>query len=84
MSDSQKAHTCLQQIVELCGIGRRIEDYFGHPVDIEWGWAEGSFALLQSRPIRVRRRAARRQRNVCNGAVRFVRCRVDHFLCSIP
>jgi pyruvate,water dikinase len=40
------------QIAELCRIGQRIEEYFGHPVDIEWGWAEGRFALLQSRPVR--------------------------------
>jgi pyruvate,water dikinase len=40
------------QVRELAGIALKIEQHFGHPVDIEWGWAGGQFALLQSRPIR--------------------------------
>ncbi len=40
------------QIQELSQLALRIERHFGHPVDIEWGWANGRFALLQSRPIR--------------------------------
>jgi pyruvate,water dikinase len=40
------------QIQELARTALRIEEHFGHPVDIEWGWADGRFALLQSRPIR--------------------------------
>ena len=40
------------QVQELCGIGLKVEEYFGRPMDIEWGWADGAFALLQSRPIR--------------------------------
>ncbi len=50
--DAKAASLTPPQIAELCQIGHRIEEYFGHPVDIEWGWAEGRFALLQSRPIR--------------------------------
>ena len=40
------------QIRKICEIGLRIEDYFDMPMDIEWGLAEGEFALLQSRAIR--------------------------------
>ncbi|NQZ69191.1 MAG: hypothetical protein HRT89_14115, partial [Lentisphaeria bacterium] len=41
-----------EQIAEVCAIGLKIEDYFGKPQDIEWGWIDGSFALLQTRAIR--------------------------------
>ncbi|MEI6211333.1 MAG: PEP/pyruvate-binding domain-containing protein [bacterium] len=40
------------QIKELAGICMNIERYFGSPMDIEWGLADGKFSLLQSRPIR--------------------------------
>ena len=40
------------QLRELYDLALRIEKHFGHPVDIEWGWADGRFALLQSRAIR--------------------------------
>lgn len=39
-------------IAELCDLGLRVERHYGKPMDIEWGWAEGRFALLQCRPIR--------------------------------
>lgn len=35
----------------LCALGARIEAYFGFPQDIEWGWADGRFAILQAREI---------------------------------
>ena len=41
-----------EQIAELCELGLRVESHFGAPMDLEWGWAEGRFALLQCRPIR--------------------------------
>jgi pyruvate,water dikinase len=50
--DPRAASLTPAQIAEVCAIGRRIEDYFGHPVDVEWGWSEGRFAMLQSRSIR--------------------------------
>jgi pyruvate,water dikinase len=50
--DPKAASLTPAQIAELCETGLRIEKYFGHPVDVEWGWADGRFALLQSRPIR--------------------------------
>lgn len=40
-----------QQIVNLARIGRQIEQHFGTPQDIEWGLADDTFFILQSRPI---------------------------------
>jgi pyruvate,water dikinase len=40
------------QIGELCALCLAVETHFGQPMDIEWGWADGKFALLQSRAIR--------------------------------
>lgn len=39
------------QILELEGIGRKIESHFGVPQDIEWCLADGHFYVVQSRPI---------------------------------
>jgi len=39
------------QILELEGIGRKIEAHFGAPQDIEWCLADGHFYVVQSRPI---------------------------------
>lgn len=39
------------QLAELIALGRKVEEYFGEPRDIEWAWAEGRFWLLQARPI---------------------------------
>jgi rifampicin phosphotransferase len=41
-----------EQVAELGRIVRKVEDYFGYPVDIEWGLSGGKFNLLQSRAIR--------------------------------
>ncbi len=40
------------QIIEIARLALKVEDYFGHPVDIEWGLSHGRFSLLQSRAIR--------------------------------
>ncbi|MEX0716746.1 MAG: PEP/pyruvate-binding domain-containing protein [Planctomycetaceae bacterium] len=40
------------QLDELARLAQRVETFFGHPVDIEWGRANGRLALLQSRAIR--------------------------------
>ena len=40
------------QVAELCRLCIAVEKHFGKPMDIEWGWADGRFALLQSRGIR--------------------------------
>lgn len=39
------------QILELVSIGRKIEEYFGNPQDIEWCLANDVFYIVQSRPI---------------------------------
>lgn len=38
-------------LVELVGLGRRLEAHFGRPQDIEWCLADGVFHIVQSRPI---------------------------------
>lgn len=38
----------IQQLVEL---GRKLEERFGKPQDIEWGMEHGKIYLLQSRPV---------------------------------
>ena len=51
-SDQQDAQTLTdEQILQLANIGRQIEDYFGNPQDIEWCLADGTFYIVQSRPI---------------------------------
>lgn len=40
-----------EQILQLEQIGRRIEEHFGNPQDIEWCLADGIFNILHSRPI---------------------------------
>jgi pyruvate,water dikinase len=38
-------------ILALVQLGRRIEEFFGHPQDIEWCRAQDVFQIVQSRPI---------------------------------
>lgn len=40
-----------KQIIELEQIGRKIEQHFGRPQDIEWCLADNQFYIVQSRPI---------------------------------
>lgn len=40
-----------EQILQLEGIGRRIEEHFGCPQDIEWCLTDDTFYIVQSRPI---------------------------------
>jgi phosphoenolpyruvate synthase/pyruvate phosphate dikinase len=39
------------QVVHLAHLGRRIEEHFGRPQDIEWCLADDDFQIVQSRPI---------------------------------
>src|SRR3989440_1038030 len=39
------------QVVRLAQLGRRIEEHFGHPQDIEWCLVDDDFQIVQSRPI---------------------------------
>ena len=36
---------------ELARLGTLIEHLYQMPMDIEWTWAEGKFAIVQARPI---------------------------------
>ncbi|MBN7573465.1 phosphoenolpyruvate synthase [Clostridium sp. 2-1] len=40
-----------EQILKLTHMGRRIEEHFGCPQDIEWCLAHDTFYIVQSRPI---------------------------------
>jgi rifampicin phosphotransferase len=40
-----------EKILELARLGQGIEAYFGSEQDIEWGYADNKFYILQSRPI---------------------------------
>ncbi|MDZ7963032.1 MAG: phosphoenolpyruvate synthase [Aulosira sp. DedQUE10] len=40
-----------EQILMLERIGRKIEEHFGHPQDIEWCLVDDTFYIVQSRPI---------------------------------
>jgi len=40
-----------EQLRELAALCLRLEEWTGCALDIEWGWVDGQFALLQSRPI---------------------------------
>jgi rifampicin phosphotransferase len=40
-----------EQILQLEQMGRKIEEHFSYPQDIEWCLADGMFYIVQSRPI---------------------------------
>ena len=40
-----------EQILQLEGMGRKIEEHFGRPQDIEWCLVDDIFYIVQSRPI---------------------------------
>ncbi len=40
-----------EQIEELAQLGMKIEEYYGAPQDIEWCLEDGTFYIVQSRPI---------------------------------
>jgi len=40
------------QLRDLAELGRRVQDHFQVPCDIEWALSRGQFYLLQSRPIK--------------------------------
>ncbi len=39
------------QVLELAALGEKVEQHFGRPQDIEWTLADGTFQLVQARPI---------------------------------
>ncbi len=51
-ADQQNRQTLTdEQIFQLERIGRKIEEHFGYPQDIEWCLADDRFYIVQSRPI---------------------------------
>lgn len=40
-----------EEIIELANLGKRLEQFYGCPQDIEWAIKEGRIYILQSRPI---------------------------------
>src|SRR5690242_17244766 len=40
-----------EQILQLARMGRKIEEHFGRPQDIEWCLVDDTFHIVQSRPI---------------------------------
>ncbi|GAF79775.1 unnamed protein product, partial [marine sediment metagenome] len=41
----------VDQVRSVAQLARRLEEFFGHPQDLEWAFAGGRLYLLQSRPI---------------------------------
>ena len=48
-------------LAQLADLGRRVEAFYGDPRDIEWAFVDGTFHLLQARPITVAGAAEREQ-----------------------
>jgi phosphohistidine swiveling domain-containing protein len=40
-----------EAILQIAGIGKKIEQLYQFPQDIEWAWANGQLYILQARPI---------------------------------
>jgi pyruvate,water dikinase len=40
-----------EQIIKLAGLGKKAEESFGGPQDMEWALAEGTLYVVQSRPV---------------------------------
>jgi pyruvate,water dikinase len=53
IADEQQSRQALtdEQILQLARIGRKIEEHFGAPQDIEWCLADDIFYIVQSRPV---------------------------------
>ena len=53
-----------EQVRRLSVIAMKTDGLYGRPMDIEWGLADGRFALLQARPIRAMASAEAREQLV--------------------
>lgn len=49
--NTREASLSKPQILELAAIVKRVEAYYGMPMDTEWAWADNRFYMLQARPI---------------------------------
>lgn len=63
VSPAEQQQFCLNDaaLVELVAMGRKVEDFYRDPRDIEWAYANGQCYLLQARPITVATAAEREQ-----------------------
>jgi pyruvate,water dikinase len=43
-----------EHLADLAELGRRLEEHYGTPQDVEWAFAGGQLYLLQSRPVTTR------------------------------
>jgi pyruvate,water dikinase len=51
-SDRERFSLTDEQVADLARLGRHVQAYYNEfPQDIEWGYANGQFYLLQSRPV---------------------------------
>ena len=48
---SHKATLSHEQVLDLAGMVKRVEEYYGMPMDTEWAYAGNRFHMLQARPI---------------------------------
>ncbi len=53
VAESQRRTLCLtdNELSQLAELGRRVEQFYGDPRDIEWALHDGHFHVLQARPI---------------------------------
>jgi rifampicin phosphotransferase len=51
--DNQKYKAVLNKVqtMELARLGTKIEKFYEMPMDVEWAYADGKFAIVQARPI---------------------------------
>ncbi len=53
------------KIIELAKIGRKIEEHYGHPQDIEWALEKGKLYIVQSRAITTIGKAKVEEKKTC-------------------
>ena len=63
VTHERQTQLCLSdaQLSLLADLGRRVEQFYGDPRDIEWAIADGRVCLLQARPITTATAAEREQ-----------------------
>lgn len=49
--DDPGAELAARTLIELAGVGARIEEHFGRPQDIEWAYADATMWVVQARPL---------------------------------
>lgn len=53
VEESRRNKQCLtsEEVQKLCKEARKVEQHYGHPMDIEWGIQNGNIYILQARAI---------------------------------